>query len=152
MARPLQLPPSAGLLSSSRENHASRRLLSLALAAVEDEPISSFTDMANTGQICISACSEVSAQFRRIISRADMKSQIGPGIATIGPSRCQSFKPPQRFRTVESVPSYRPAADEQQRKGDSWVQTMRVVSNQKVVRPGLSSHPKRCFASAVSPE
>jgi hypothetical protein len=55
-------------------------------------------------------------------------------------------------RTVESIPSYRPATDEQQRKGDRWAQTMRVVSNQKVVRPGLAASTKRCFASAVSPE
>jgi hypothetical protein len=29
---------------------------------------------------------------------------------------------------------------------------MHVASNQKVVRPGLAASPKRCFASAVSPE
>src|SRR5262245_7047794 len=41
---------------------------------------------------------------------------------------------------VESIPSYRPAADDERRKGDAWAQTMRVASNQKVVRPGWQPH------------
>src|SRR5262245_46162556 len=90
---PLNHRPRLILLSSSQENDASRRLLSLAVQ--EHGPISSFTDMANRGEICICACSDVSAEFRRIVSRADMKSQSWHEIATIRRIRFHPFKATQ---------------------------------------------------------
>jgi len=56
---------------------------------------------------------------------------------------------PQRFRTVESVPSYRPAADSGNvRATPGLKQCVWCLIKKSYARLGSAS-PKRCFASAV---
>src|SRR5262245_8571237 len=90
--------------------------------------------------------------FERIVSRADMNCKAGAKSQKFG-----RFAPALQVGLINperSNPSHLTgrAADDERRKGEAWVQTMHVASNQKVVRPGWQPPPKGCFATAVSSE